>query len=381
MEVFISAIVLIFFITNLIGLSYFILNKNNDFITGISTHLLFGLSILILFSHFTFFLFDISSQQILVIYLIISTTLTVNSLINKKKFFNYIKNILYVSLPIVFIFLLLAYFFGEQFYVFRGNKWDWFAFVTSTFYINNLESFDYLNLKNNFDWSNFENYSYEENSAYHNNVVVWLLRAVNIYLLGSFFLDLKFNSPFFNLYLFKVFCLVVINLSTIDFLKKYITVKTTNHLYLFSLIFIFSFWILYLVEADYYRQLISFGLFIYLLSHLDEVYSYFEKKNYKNIIIIVTFFYTLFLIYPELLFVYLLILLVNFIFYNKKIYFLKKNYLYFLVIIIGLFPIIFTSYDLITSQIIGQLRSTTGELGGGLILVHFYLEKVAQHWT
>ena len=29
---------------------------------------------------------------------------------------------------------------------------DWFAFVTDSLYLNNLDTYDFLNLKNNFNW-------------------------------------------------------------------------------------------------------------------------------------------------------------------------------------------------------------------------------------
>ena len=255
----------------------------------------------------------------------------------------------------------MAIIYGEQFYVFRGNKWDWFAFVTSSFYINNLENLDFLNLKNNFNWENFQDFDFKDHSAYHNNIVIWLLRIVDMYLLGSLFMNLSFNSPFFNLYLFKIFSLAIIIVSTVDFVRRYVNIKNSIYIFFISYIFVTSFWVIYIVEADYYRQLISFGFFIYLLGNLDDFFLYFEKKNYQKVLINIIFIYTLFLIYTELLFIYLLILLISYIFYDKKLNFLKKNYKIIILSIIGLLVIIIPSFELISKQIIGQLQSTTGE--------------------
>ena len=183
----------------------------------------------------------------------------------------------------------MAIIYGEQFYVFRGNKWDWFAFVTSSFYINNLENLDFLNLKNNFNWENFQDFDFKDHSAYHNNIVIWLLRIVDMYLLGSLFMNLSFNSPFFNLYLFKIFSLAIIIVSTVDFVRRYVNIKNSIYIFFISYIFVTSFWVIYIVEADYYRQLISFGFFIYLLGNLDDFFLYFEKKNYQKVLINIIF--------------------------------------------------------------------------------------------
>jgi hypothetical protein len=361
MTIFLSGLILLFILINLSGLGYFILNDKKSSNNSLSVNLLFGLSILILFSHFAFFLFKLNSQHIPLIFFLFSFLILLLNFKFNDGFFNHSKKIFLISLPLISIFLFLAFIYGEQYYVFRGNKWDWFAFVTSSFYLNNLDVIDFLNLKDNFSWENFKNYDFEKHSAYHNNIVIWLLRIVNINLLGSFFINLEFNSPFFNLYLFKIFSLVVINISIIDFLKKNISIKDNYLIFFISLVFATSFWTLYLIEADYYRQLISFGFFIYLLTYLDDFFLNFENKKYKRIIVDVFFIYALFLIYPELLFIYLIILLLSYIFYDQKIRFIKQNYLSIIIICIGLIILILPSHELIIKQILGQLQSTTGE--------------------
>ena len=144
-------------------------------------------------------------------------------------------------------------------------------------------------------------------------------------------------------------------------MRRYVNIKNSIYIFFISYIFVTSVWVIYIVEADYYRQLISFGFFIYLLGNLDDFFLYFEKKNYQKVLINIIFIYTLFLIYTELLFIYLLILLISYIFYDKKLNFLKKNYKIIILSIIGLLVIIIPSFELISKQIIGQLQSTTGE--------------------
>lgn len=362
MTIFLSGIILLIFLINLNGLGFFILNKKNDNNEHISVNVLFGVSTLILYSHFSFYLLELKPSEISISFFIISLIFVFLSFIFRDGFAKQSKDLFLVSIPIVTFFLLLAFLYGEQFYVFRGNKWDWFAFVTSSFYLNNLETLDFLELKNNFSWDHFKNYEPNQYSAYHNNIASFFFKKINILLLGSFFLDLKFNSPFFNLYLIKIFSLILINISIMDFIRKYSSNKNDLLIYFISLIFVSSFWTIYLMEADYYRQLISFGFFIYLITNLDEFFIDFEKNKYKKILISTFFIYSLFLIYTELLFIYLVILFIFFIQYKKKIFLIKNRYFYLLVIFIGLFIIILPSYELILSQIKRQIGfSTSGE--------------------
>ncbi len=357
----ISGFILIFILINLNAVGYFILNFKENFNKGLSVNLLFGFSTLILFSHFSFFVAGLNSSQIVLIFFLVSLVIFFFTIKFREGFLDNTIKILLISLPVILIYIFLAIVYEEQFYVFRGNKWDWFAFVTSSFYINHLDSLDFLNLRDNFNWENFQNFDFKDHSAYHNNIAIWLLRKVDMYLLGSFFLNLSFNSPFFNLYLFKIFSLVIINVSIVDFVRRYVNIKSGIYIFFLAYIFVTSFWIIYLVEADYYRQLISFGFFIYLLSYLDDFFLDFEKKNYKKIFITIIFIYTLFLIYTELLFIYLIILSISFIFYDKKINFFKDNYKIILLSFFGIVVIFIPSFELISKQIIGQLQSTTGE--------------------
>ena len=361
MYLILSSIFLIFIVVSLHSVGFFFLKSKLSTNTSISVYSLFGLSLLTIFSHFAFYIFDFSSLQIAISFFFLASLLIFLNFFSKKDFYLSIKKIILISLPIITFFLFLAFLYEEQFYVFRGNKWDWFAFVTSSFYLNNLDTHDFLNLKNNFNWDSFKDFNPDEYSAYHKNIQIWLFKLVNINLLGSLFLNLKFNSPFLNLYLFKIFSLILINLSILDFLKKHLLNKKFFSIYLISLVFCSSFWIIYILEADYYRQLISFGFFIYLLTYIDEFLIDLYEKNYLKSSICITFCYFLFLIYPELLFIYLLILIIHFIKFDKKIKLISLNLNFFIYILFGLFLLISPSYELILNQIMGQIGSTTGE--------------------
>ena len=165
MNLMLSATFLIFLVASLHSVGFYFLKNKFSTNKSISVYLLFGLSLLTIFSHFAFHVFDLSSLQIAIFF--------------KKDFYLSIKKIVLISLPIITFFLLLAFLYDEQFYVFRGNKWDWFAFVTSSLYLNNLDTHDFLNLKNNFNWDSFKEFNPDEYSAYHKNIQIWLFKLVN----------------------------------------------------------------------------------------------------------------------------------------------------------------------------------------------------------
>ena len=86
MEFILSGFILIIFVVSLSSLGYFFLNDDSTLNNSKSLHLLFGLSVLLLFSHFSFYLFKLNSLEILIIFLIFSFISIILNLINKKDF-------------------------------------------------------------------------------------------------------------------------------------------------------------------------------------------------------------------------------------------------------------------------------------------------------
>ena len=116
----ISGLILLILLINLNAVGYFILNLKENSDKSISVNLLFGFSTLILFSHF--FAAGLNSLQIISIFLSISFVISFLSFKTRRGFLDNTKEILLISLPIIIFFIFLAIIYGEQFYVFRGNK-------------------------------------------------------------------------------------------------------------------------------------------------------------------------------------------------------------------------------------------------------------------
>ena len=223
MSIIFSSLFLIILTTNLYSIGFIFLNekKNN---LGLAPNILFGFTILILLSNFLFFIFYLNSLKIFYIVFVLSTIISIYCFFKIKYFYlNKLKYLILFSLPIIFFYIFLATIYGEQYYVFRGNKWDWFALVTSSVYLNTINTHDFLELSKNFNWETVNNFETNQLSAYHQNIKIWLLRKVNLYLLGSLFQNLNFNSPFLNLYLLKIFSIILINFSIYDFFKNFFT--------------------------------------------------------------------------------------------------------------------------------------------------------------
>ena len=101
------------------------------------------------------------------------------------------------------------FFYGEQFYVFRGNKWDWFGLVSTSFYLTTIDTNDFLNLANNFNKENFDNLRIvsKELSPYHFNVINWLDKIPTLSLLFGMFIKINLSEPFLMAFFLNVYVL------------------------------------------------------------------------------------------------------------------------------------------------------------------------------
>jgi hypothetical protein len=123
---FVLALLFIVFLTSL---GFFFLNiiklKEYDKISS-----LLGLSIFIFFSNIFYFFIYFSIDTIAIIFIFL---FFVSFYFNLKRSDNrfYIVNIsnFFLSIPILFFFLFLSLIYGEQFYIFRGNYWDYFYYI------------------------------------------------------------------------------------------------------------------------------------------------------------------------------------------------------------------------------------------------------------
>ena len=293
----------------LVGFSFLrIVNYQSIFFLEFIT----GVSIILILSNFFYFFLNISLSEILLlffIYFIFSFLYLI--LYFKKNILNFFfrLELLLIFIP-VFCGILIALYYGEQFYVFRGNHYDHTWYVANSVLIKKFRFLEYYNFfKSNdlfFVIKNLDQNLYERPAAA---------------LFMSFFLFPKFVDIFFSAFIFKFFLVSLSGLSFIYFVKSYIKKKILNKIILF-LFFCFSFWTLYIFEIDALSQLFFLSYFIFLIKFFSETYLD-ENINKKKIILFIINFSAAFLIYPQQFLILLFISAIYFIlYYRNRILFL-----------------------------------------------------------
>ena len=363
MEIF-NLFFLIYFI--LFGFSSigFLYSQNLPNNQNISQSLIVGFCLSIIFLNLLFYLLVIKIDTILIIFSIIFIfCFALSFKIKKNLFFQSLTKVFIITFVPFLFFLSLYFFYGEQFIVFRGNKWDWFGLVSSSFYLSTIDTNDYLNLLNNFNKEKFDNLqiAIKDYSPYHFNVYNWLDKIPTLSLILGTFLKINLTQPFVMAYFFKCLCFMILSVLIFDFLNQLKVTSSFLKNFLFTLVFTFSFWSVYILEADYTRMLVGFPIFIFLLSRLEIIFTDFSEKNYFLIGIYVMAISTLLLVYPEILFIYFILLFLTWIFKKELFFFIKKNYLKILLSILAIFILIIPTFDLNYHFILHQLKSTANE--------------------
>ncbi len=267
--------------------------------------------------------------------------------LDKKVLIQKLKLIFTISFIPLLIFLMLSIFYGEQYYVFRGNYWDYFNYISSALLI----------LKNNFnEISNINNSL---------NIPIFLeVATTNIYyrpsasLVLSFFLNIKNSNLFLLSFAFKFFLIIFILTSIFDFISSHIK---ENNLYVklfYSLSFTFSFWTFYIYEIEALSHLASLPLFILLLSQTVNFFENLNKKNYFFLTFFTIVLGALFVIYIELFCIYLLLFLI-YAFLSRDCNFkiLIKNFKIILIFVSIFILITLPLYEFTYKFLIIQIRS------------------------
>ena len=317
---------LIFFISYLVNFAGFIIDKclikKNIYIRPF-----IGFSFFIIFINFLYFglNFDLNTIRILLIFF----TILAHVFFFEKSFIIDFFKSFKLSLLIIFFYLILAFFYGEQFYIFRGNHYDAINY-TGMSLVATL-------------------YSYNEITSLLNSKII----SITPYLSGfanqiltdrpmvSVFIALFYLPSFIDLflvnYLLKIFFISLIPPSVIFFFEKSKLIISRSKVFLISQTFVFSFFIFYISEIDSYSQLSVFAISLIFISLLlfDLKVRKFEFKNLFYIVIISSSF---FLLYPEQASIYFFFSAIFIIFYNFK-YLKNLNLLYnfFLILFFFLF--------------------------------------------
>ena len=277
-----------------------------------------GYSIFVIISFNSYFFLNLKNEYLLSFVIIFLIFFHINSISfitkNINKIFKYLLIILFYFL----IFYLPVKLYGEQFYIFRGNYWDNFNYLSSSLLFSKYSYFEIKSL--NFI-ENFLNFQSIESIITYRPYINYLL---------SLFLNLNLLDIFLINFSFKVFLSIINFFSFISFLKIFKKINENNRIIL-SFIFSFSFFSIYIFEIEALSHLGSISLFIISIKYL---YLFSLKENYKklnNIIIFSIFNASLFIVYPEIFIFYTIILfsyLLIQIFYLKTKFIIKNLLIY-----------------------------------------------------
>lgn len=313
--IFSLAIIFIIFLTSL---GFFVLDtiklEGYDKISS-----LLGLSIFIFLANIFYFFFNFSIGIISIIFFFLFFfSFYFNLKKSKNKFSDVNKSNFVLSIPVILFFLLLALIYGEQFYIFRGNYWDYFYYIKQALFISD----------NNFKNLTLNSYDLEDGlrSVLHDKFT-YVSPSVSLTL--SFFFKLKFFSVFELAY---VFTIILLSLISISFNFLFFKINKDNY-YFISICFTLSFWCLYIFEIQALRHLCSLGLFISSIGLLHDFNINFNKKNIKYFLILTLLESSIFMIYTEFFLFNTLFLLIYFflLIYKKKI--LLSNYKIILIVL------------------------------------------------
>ena len=119
-----------------INIGYFFnKSKNNDY-SEIFKNIIIGFSFVVIFTSFFYLVFNLDIKSILILLFLINLYFIIQNL-NKLLFFiKLFGKSLIPSLFFIILFSLITFFYGEQYYSFRGNHWDYFNYITSALAIS-----------------------------------------------------------------------------------------------------------------------------------------------------------------------------------------------------------------------------------------------------
>ena len=107
----------------------------------------FGFFLLILLNFLFYFIFYLATKIIIYFWTILISIIFLINIYRYKKIylFEYLLSISKFVLPVTIIYCLIPIFYNEQFYVFRGNHWDLFSYLSIASLFNDVTFNDILN--------------------------------------------------------------------------------------------------------------------------------------------------------------------------------------------------------------------------------------------
>ncbi len=344
---FINCLILvfgIFFLFSSIGFPILKIFSNNNYNYIYSFFI--GKSVFILNLNFLYVFFNFSLLAANLIFIFFST-ISMLFLIKKENqfFLKLLKIFIKFYLPIVLILIFAGIFYGINFYVFRGNHWDWLAQISMGKVFNEYSYKEFLKIaeleisRNLVPVENQIGIPFEKSYYFYPFLgIEWGQRLLPSLLMGSIFL---FRS--IDIFLLA-YCLKILIFSSFFagfylFLNSFKNTILKLNTYLIALVFTLSTWSFYLFEIDALAQLIVYPLSLIFFSYVLRIFLDFEK-NKKFIILLSVISSSIFLSYPEQSVIIFFSTIIFFLTFKRDIFFIKFFYLALFIFLI------FTSSEL-----------------------------------
>ena len=278
--------------------------------------IIFGYSIFVITNYILYFFLNANVRIIIQIWFLILIILSLNLFLNFNKYLNeLLKNKLVILLVILIslIYILPPNTYGQQFYIFRGNHWDTFSYLS----ISSLfGEYSFLELNQEKFPGEYQHFDGIESLIFARPVTSLLITIFNQLLASDIFL---------TTYFFKILLIILSSISFYEIIQNF-KLSRIEKKNILIFIFPFSFWLIYIFEIDALSHLASLSVFLLFINEivkLDENYLFIKK----NLLYLGFLQSALFLIYPELFLISFIIcsiyLFYHFIESNKKKNFLK----------------------------------------------------------
>jgi len=315
-----------FFLVNRI---LFLNKKNQDLVYASS---ILGVCTFILLTSFFYFILDFNIKLISILFIIIFFLTLINNLFNNNNLFLKTSGrIFLLASPIILVFIFLAYCYGQQFYVFRGNYWDYFHYIKQSILIfkynfsafKNIDTFQYLAPNKEIL---FKDSSYQV----LNDIFMYWRPAVSLFL--SFFLNFKFLNLFQIAYCFSIILLSLVCISVHFFILKVFNRSSI----ILPIIFTLSFWTIYIFEISALAHLLSLGIIVSMIALSFFIIEELKTKNYLFFFTFSLLNVSIFIIYPEIFVfysIYIILLFILLLIFFREIIKNNINILFFSLII------------------------------------------------
>ena len=214
--------------------------------------IIFGYSIFLSVNYYFYFLFNLNIEKIILFWVLISSYIFFDYFLKFykfKKFPSFLGIFFLFSVVLIsIIYLLPVILYGEQFYIFRGNHWDFFSYLSIASLFSNYDFFSLNDLT-----------TFPKEYLHFDNIEKLIFSRPLTSLIIGIFIKLINTDIFLIMYLFKISLLIFIVISFRQFISNF---KYNNlDKIIITFVFPFTFWLIYVFEIEAYSHLASIPIF------------------------------------------------------------------------------------------------------------------------